>query len=402
MWRRQRAVPKAPAGRALTVAILAGEASGDILGAGLIRALRARYPDARFVGIGGPEMLAEGFHSLVPMERLSVMGLVEVLGRIAELVDIRRRVREYALVNRPDVFIGIDSPDFTLGLEGQLREHGIPTVHYVSPSVWAWRKRRVFKIARAVDLMLTLFPFEARFYEEHHVPVEFVGHPLADRVPLQPDQAGARAALGLPAEGRWVALLPGSRAGEVHYLGEVFLAAAQRLHAQCPDVRFILPCVNAARRAQVQALLDALPAPLPITLVDGRSREVMAAADAILLASGTATLEAMLLKRPMVVAYRMSPTSFALLSRLVSVEHIALPNLLAGRALVPELIQDAATPDAMAAALRRYLDDPQAAASQQAAFLAIHEQLRRNADERAADAISPLLARCGKAPEAGR
>lgn len=402
MWRRQRAVPKAPAGRALTVAILAGEASGDILGAGLIRALRARYPDARFVGIGGPEMLAEGFHSLVPMERLSVMGLVEVLGRIAELVDIRRRVREYALVNRPDVFIGIDSPDFTLGLEGQLREHGIPTVHYVSPSVWAWRKRRVFKIARAVDLMLTLFPFEARFYEEHHVPVEFVGHPLADRVPLQPDQAGARAALGLPAEGRWVALLPGSRAGEVHYLGEVFLAAAQRLHAQCPDVRFILPCVNAARRAQVQALLDALPAPLPITLVDGRSREVMAAADAILLASGTATLEAMLLKRPMVVAYRMSPTSFALLSRLVSVEHIALPNLLAGRALVPELIQDAATPDAMAAALRRYLDDPQAAASQQAAFLAIHEQLRRNADERAADAISSLLARGGKTPEAGR
>lgn len=399
MWLRQRPVPKAPAGRALTVAILAGEASGDILGAGLIRALRARYPEARFVGIGGPEMLAEGFHSLVPMERLSVMGLVEVLGRIAELVEIRRRVREYALINRPDVFIGIDSPDFTLGLEGQLREHGIPTVHYVSPSVWAWRKRRVFKIARAVDLMLTLFPFEARFYQEHRVPVEFVGHPLADRVPLQPDQAGARAALGLPAAGRWVALLPGSRAGEIHYLGEVFLAAAQRLHAQCPDVRFMLPCVNAARRAQVQALLDALPAPLPIVLVDGRSREVMAAADAILLASGTATLEAMLLKRPMVVAYRMSPTSFALLSRLVSVEHIALPNLLAGRALVPELIQDAATPEAMAAALRCYLDDPQAAASQQAAFLAIHEQLRRNADERAADAVSQLLARDGKAPE---
>ncbi|MEP4391296.1 lipid-A-disaccharide synthase, partial [Marinobacter sp.] len=213
--------------RKVTFAIVAGEASGDILGAGLIRSLRLRYPNARFVGIGGDEMIAEGFHSLVPMERLSVMGLVEVLGRIRELFDIRARLMNYLLATPPDVVIGIDSPDFTLGIERRCRDAGIPTAHYVSPSVWAWRQKRIFTIAKSVNLMLTLFPFEARFYEEHSVPVAFVGHPLADRIPMMPDTAGARQSLGLLQDAPVLAILPGSRGGEVERLGTLFQEAAR-------------------------------------------------------------------------------------------------------------------------------------------------------------------------------
>ncbi len=377
--------------RRVTFGLVAGEASGDILGAGLIRSLRSRYPNARFVGIGGDEMIAEGFHSLVPMERLSVMGLVEVLGRIRELVQIRRRLLDYFLATPPDVVIGIDSPDFTLAVERRCREAGIATAHYVSPTVWAWRQKRIFKIAKSVDLMLTLFPFEARFYQDHGVPVRFVGHPLADRVPLETDTAAARQALGLKPDVPVLAILPGSRAGEIDRLGRLFLEAARGIQDRVPQLQLIIPCVNRARQKQVQALVDALEVALPVTLVAGRSREVMAAADVVLLASGTATLEAMLLKKPMVVGYRLSGFSYRLLSRLVKVPHIALPNLLARQTLVPELIQDEATPEALGTAILGQLQDSSERAQVKAAFTDLHLQLRQNADEQAAAGISELI-----------
>ncbi|WP_286816368.1 lipid-A-disaccharide synthase [Marinobacter sp. UBA3607] len=379
--------------RKVTIAIIAGEASGDILGAGLIRSLRKRYPKARFVGIGGDEMIAEGFHSLVPMERLSVMGLVEVLGRIRELFSIRARLLDYFFTTPPDVVIGIDSPDFTLAIERRCREAGIPSVHYVSPSVWAWRQKRIFKIAKSVDLMLTLFPFEARFYEEHNVPVAFVGHPLADRIPMQPDTGAARKALGLNLDQPVLAVLPGSRGGEVERLGTLFLEASRWLQERRPDIQLVIPCVNRDREKQVEGLVEALEVKLPVTLVRGRSREVMAASDVVLLASGTATLEAMLLKRPMVVGYRLSNLSYKLLSRLVKVPWVALPNLLAQQGLVPELLQDDATPEALGAAVLERMENTEEREQLQQAFTELHESLRQNADERAATAISELMER---------
>lgn len=379
--------------RKVTIAIIAGEASGDILGAGLIRSLRKRYPKARFVGIGGDEMIAEGFHSLVPMERLSVMGLVEVLGRIRELFSIRARLLEYFFTTPPDVVIGIDSPDFTLAIERRCREAGIPSVHYVSPSVWAWRQKRIFKIAKSVDLMLTLFPFEARFYEEHNVPVAFVGHPLADRIPMQPDTGAARKALGLNLDQPVLAVLPGSRGGEVERLGTLFLEASRWLQERRSDIQLVIPCVNRDREKQVEGLLEALEVKLSVTLVRGRSREVMAASDVVLLASGTATLEAMLLKRPMVVGYRLSNLSYKLLSRLVKVPWVALPNLLAQQGLVPELLQDDATPEALGAAVLERMENTEEREQLQQAFTELHDSLRQNADERAATAISELMER---------
>ncbi|KAA1171152.1 lipid-A-disaccharide synthase [Marinobacter salinexigens] len=377
--------------RKLTIAMIAGEASGDILGAGLIRSLRRRYPKARFVGIGGDEMISEGFHSLVPMERLSVMGLVEVLGRIRELFSIRARVLDYFFTNRPDVVIGIDSPDFTLAIERRCRDAGIPSVHYVSPSVWAWRQKRIFKIAKSVDLMLTLFPFEARFYEEHQVPVAFVGHPLADRIPMVPETGRARQLLGLDPEAPLLAVLPGSRGGEIERLGTLFLEACRWIQERRPDIQLVIPCVNRDREKQVLALVENLDVKLPVTIVRGQSREVMAASDAVLLASGTATLEAMLLKKPMVVGYRLSNISYALLSRLVKVPHVALPNLLAREALVPELLQDDASPEALGAAVLERMEDESERERLLQAFSDLHGNLRRNADERAAEAISGLL-----------
>lgn len=379
----------------LTIAMIAGEASGDILGAGLIRALRRRYPKARFVGIGGDEMVAEGFHSLVPMERLSVMGLVEVLGRIRELFRIRARVLDYFFTNRPDVVIGIDSPDFTLAIERRCREAGIPSAHYVSPSVWAWRQKRIFKIAKSVDLMLTLFPFEARFYEEHNVPVAFVGHPLADRIPMVPETGKAREQLSLDQDAPLLAVLPGSRGGEVERLGTLFLEACRWIQEKRPDIQLVIPCVNRDRERQVRALVDALDVKLPVTIVRGQSREVMAASDAVLLASGTATLEAMLLKKPMVVGYRLSNFSYKLLSRLVKVPHVALPNLLAKDALVPELLQDDATPEALGQAVLERMENQGERERLKQAFTELHASLRQNADERAAEAISRLLGRHG-------
>jgi lipid-A-disaccharide synthase len=371
--------------------IVAGEASGDILGAGLIRALRRKYPAARFVGIGGEEMVAEGFHSLVPMERLSVMGLVEVLGRLRELFSIRARLMEYFLTNTPDVVIGIDSPDFTLGVERRCRDAGMLTAHYVSPSVWAWRQKRIFKIAKSVDLMLTLFPFEARFYEEHGVPVSFVGHPLADLIPMKPDTLAARRNLGLKEQSPVLAILPGSRSSEVERLGGLFLEAARWIQTQRSDLQLAIPCVNREREQQVRALVDALDVKLAVTIVRGRSREVMAAADVVLLASGTATLEAMLLKKPMVVGYRLSNLSFKIVSRMVKSPYIALPNLLAKQPLVPEFIQDEATPQALGEAVLERLENTEERERLTTAFTEIHNSLRHNADEQAASAIATLI-----------
>ncbi len=381
------ASPAEFAQRPLRVALVAGEASGDLLGAGLMQALREQHPHISFMGVGGPRMEAEGLVSEFPMERLAVMGLVEVLGRLRELLGRRKALIAQLLDARPDVFIGIDAPDFVLEIEAQLHRAGIPAVHYVSPSVWAWRQKRVLKIRDGCDLMLTLFPFEARFYEEQQVPVRFVGHPLADTIPLDNDRAAARQALGLPEQGQVVALLPGSRGGEVGRLGALFLDAAAQLLAVSPGVRFVLPCANAARRAQVEQLLEGRP-PLPLLLTDGRSHEVLAACDGVLIASGTATLETLLFKRPMVVAYRVAPLTYLILKQLVKSPYISLPNLLAGRKLVPELIQHEASPERLVAELLPLLERPQ---QQTDSFETIHHSLRRDASVQAAGAVLDLL-----------
>ncbi|SDK72989.1 lipid-A-disaccharide synthase [Pseudomonas delhiensis] len=370
----------------LRVALVAGEASGDILGAGLMQALRERHPEVEFIGVGGARMQAQGLVSEFPMERLAVMGLVEVLGRLRELLKRRKDLIRTLILARPDVFIGIDAPDFNLGLELQLRRAGIRTVHYVSPSVWAWRQKRVLKIKQACDLMLALFPFEAKFYEEHGVPVRFVGHPLANTIPLEADRAAARAQLGLPADAQVVALLPGSRGGEVGKLGALFLDTAERLLQQRPGLRFVLPCASPERRAQLEQMLQGRQ--LPLQLLDGQSHEALAACDAVLIASGTATLEALLYKRPMVVAYKVAPLTYRILKRLVKSPYVSLPNLLAGRLLAPELIQDAATPEALAQHLLPLLDDGSA---QTESFDAIHRALRQDASAQAAEAVLALM-----------
>lgn len=377
----------------LRVGMLAGEASGDILGAGLIAALQKRFETVEVVGIAGPRMQALGARSLFPMERLSVMGLVEPLKRLPELLRIRRNLRLHFLENRPDVFIGIDSPDFNLGLEEALKAAGIPTVHYVSPSVWAWRQGRIKKIARAVDHMLTLLPFEADFYREHEVPVTFVGHPLADEIPLEVDVAAARKKLALSRADRVVALLPGSRGGEVRLLGPLFLQAANWCHQRRPELKFVLPAANAERRQQIETQLAEMSGAenLPVTVLDGDSQTALAAADAVLIASGTATLETMLMGKPMVVAYKMAALSYAIFSRMLHTPWVSLPNLLAQKELVPEILQDDATPEALGAAILRYFDDPLLHDQLQRDFSELHQQLRRNASEKAAEAICRLL-----------
>lgn len=376
----------------LTIAMVAGEMSGDILAAGLIREIKKHYPYAHFVGIGGDKMIAEGFHSLFPMERLSVMGIVDVLKRLPELLVIRHKLRALFLKYRPTVFIGIDAPDFNLNLEHALRAQGVKVVHYVSPSVWAWRQGRVKKIAQSVDLMLTLFPFELRFYEQHNVPARFVGHPLADQIPLASAKKSAREALGYPEQQRLVALLPGSRSGEVSYLGPVFIAAAKWCLERQPDLHFIIPAANAARKKQLLLLLDKETQQLPVRIVEGDAQRVMAASDAVLLASGTATLEAMLLKKPMVVAYRWHPLTHAIISRMVHARYVSLPNLLAEQALVPELIQAQATAERLGATLLTVMtkENEQILVEK---FTEIHHLLNRNSDQLAAQAVLKLIGR---------
>jgi lipid-A-disaccharide synthase len=380
----------------LRIGIVAGEASGDILGAGLLAELKQRFPEIEIEGIGGELMQAEGCHSLYPMEKLSVMGLVEVLGRLRELLRIRRSLVAHFSQQRPDIFIGIDAPDFTLNLEGKLRLAGIPAVHYVSPSVWAWRSKRVFKILKTTDLMLTLFPFEAKFYQQHAMPVEFVGHPLANMIPLEPDQAKARADLGLPFEQQIVALMPGSRGGELKYLAEPFLDTARWLLKRNSDLVFVMPAANQQRYDHLRALLDRRYSDLPVKLVLKRSREVLTAADAVLIASGTATLEALLLKKPMVVAYRMAPVTYMIISRLLSSQYISLPNLLADAPLVPEILQNDVRPEILGPAIEQALLDSEEQSALKQHFYEIHLQLRQDASKKAADAIVRLLQSRGR------
>lgn len=373
----------------LRIGVLAGEASGDILGSRVIAALKSRYSEVIVEGIGGPLMEAQGLVSMFPMERLSVMGFVEPLKRLPELLRIRGAVYRHFRDNPPDLFLGIDSPDFNLRLERKLRQNGVKTAHLVSPSVWAWRQGRIKKIKRSVDLMLCLFPFELQIYRDNGIPVEFVGHPLADEVPRTVDRTGPRAALGLAPPGKLLAILPGSRGGEVGLLAPLFLQAARRLWQADPQLSFAIPAANAAREEELRALLAEQP-DLPVTLVAGRSREVMAAADAILLASGTATLEAALVKRPMVVAYRMAAFSWWLVTLLVKTRFAALPNVLADRAIVPELLQDEATPERMAETLQPLLAGAGAAEDQLATFDEIHARLSRDYATRAAAALAEL------------
>jgi lipid-A-disaccharide synthase len=373
--------------RQLTVAIVAGELSGDLLGRGLMDAIRARHPDTRFVGIGGPQMVAAGFESWHPMERLAVMGLFEVLGRIFELLRIRADLVKRLVANPPDVFVGIDAPDFNLGVELKLRAAGVKTVHYVSPSVWAWRQGRVKKIRRAVDHMLTLLPFEAKFYEQHDVPVTFVGHPLADMVPLENQGAAARTQHGIDPHATELALLPGSRGGEVSRLLPPFLGALQLLREKRPQLQCILPAATVERRAQIEAMLAAMPDAPVLRIVDGEARAVMAASDVILMASGTATLEGLLSKRPLVAAYSFNALTAIIARRIVTWTWFSLPNLLANEGLVPEVLQEEVTPVRLAAEVARFLDDPAAAAALSARFTQIHADIRRDASRRAAEAV---------------
>lgn len=366
--------------------IIAGEASGDILGANLIEHLKTRFPDAVFEGIGGPLMIEKGFNSLFSMERLSVMGLVEVLGRLRELLGIRKTILNHCLECDVTAFIGIDSPDFNLPLARKLRSNGIKTIHYVSPSVWAWRQKRIFKIKESVDLMLTLFPFELDIYKTHNIPAVCVGHTLADEVAFHSNKEEARERLGLAISGDWFAVLPGSRGGEVSRLMPVFAETMKVIQQQVSTAQFIIPAANSERRAQIEAILADVN--VQATIVDGQSRDVMAAGEAILLASGTAALEAMLVKRPMVVAYRFTKLTYAIMKRMIKVPYVSLPNLLAKKSLVPELIQDEASPEKLAKALlhewKRFEEEPQI----ENTFMDLHEMLRKNAGEAAASAIA--------------
>ncbi len=371
----------------LKIGIIAGEASGDILGADLIRAIRLRFPDAQFEGIGGPLMIAQGFHSICDMDRLSVMGLTEPLKRLPELLRIRRHLKRHLSNWQPNVVVGIDSPDFTLNVERYMRQRGVRTVHYVSPSVWAWRQGRIKTIAKAVDHMLTLFPFEEAFYREHGVPVSCVGHPLADQIAMQDQRDSARAELEMDSDHPVVALLPGSRAGEVSQLIGAFLESAQWLRRALPNIEFIIPAANEDRRRQILAAIADQTADLPVRVMLGESRKAMAASDAVLMASGTTSLEALLLQRPMVVCYRFSKLSYALLSRLIKTPFFSLPNLLAQRALVPELLQDEVSAEVIGPLILEQLSNANHREALLSDFRAIHQDLARKASEQAAEQV---------------
>ncbi|MDJ0089008.1 lipid-A-disaccharide synthase [Pantoea allii] len=376
--------------RPLTIAVVAGETSGDILGAGLIRALKARHPDARFVGVAGPLMQAEGCEAWYETEELAVMGIVEVLGRLRRLLTIRRDLTQRFISLKPDVFVGIDAPDFNITLEGNLKRAGIRTIHYVSPSVWAWRQKRVFKIGRNTDLVLAFLPFEKAFYDRFDVPCRFIGHTMADAMPLQPDKSAARRHLGIDEDALCLALLPGSRGAEVEMLSADFLKTAQRLRQHYPSLEIVVPLVNAKRREQFEKIKAEVAPELPMHLLDGQGREAMVASDAALLASGTAALECMLAKCPMVVGYRMKPFTFWLAKRLVKTDYVSLPNLLAGRELVKELLQDECQPEALSAALDPLLHASSERETLLHTFYELHQQIRWNADEQAADAVLEL------------
>jgi len=374
--------------KSLRVGMVAGEASGDLLAAHLIAALKARRPGIEFAGIGGPRMMAEGFESHFPMEKLSVRGYSEALLHYREIMSIRSRLAKGMLRDRPDLFIGVDSSDFNLGLERKLKDAGIPTVHYVSPAVWAWRRWRVRRIARSVNRILVMYPFEEPLYRAAGVPVSYVGHPLADIIPLEPPKDDARAQLRLPSGKLIVALLPGSRRSELKYMASAFVLAAHRFRQEVPEVHFVVPMVTRETREIFErAIHENQRTDLPLTLLFGHSHEALAAADLALVASGTATLETALFKTPMVIAYRQSPITWALMRQMVYLPYVGMPNILAGERLVPELLQDEATPANLAGALLSLLRDTEARKRQIERFHEFHLLLRQNTAEKAADAI---------------
>ena len=379
--------------KVVRIALVAGEASGDLLGAHLIAALKARLPDAQFVGIGGPRMQGQGMDCWWPMGKLSVMGYWDALKHYREIAGIRRSLKRRLLSQRPDIFIGIDAPDFNLDLEANLKSAGVPTIHYVSPSIWAWRGGRIKRIGRAVNRVLALFPMEPPIYQQAGIPVSYVGHPMADTIALETDRRAVREKLALPQDKPIFALLPGSRRGELESMGETFVQTAKLIRETLPDAQFVVPLATRETRLQFEtAIYQQQAGDIPIRLLFGHAQEAVGAADVALVASGTATLEAALIKRPMVITYKIAKFSYWLMKRMAYLPYVGLPNVLCGRFVVPEFLQDQATPENLAAALLKLYDDKENALEIEAAFTQLHLQLRQNTAEKAANAVLECLA----------
>ncbi|MBI4808148.1 MAG: lipid-A-disaccharide synthase [Nitrosomonadales bacterium] len=379
---------------AKTIAIVAGEASGDLLGSLLMGAIKQVVPNVRFIGIGGPKMQAIGMEVLFPMEKLAVNGYIEVLRHYRELVGIRRSLRNRFIAEPPDMFIGIDAPDFNLDLEMALKQHGIPAVHYVSPSIWAWRGERIHKIKQAVTHILALFPFEAPLYQQADVPVTYVGHPLADMLPELPKRDEMREQMRiLPRNAKIFALLPGSRQGEVRRLARTYVETAKLILQKLPDAQFLVPLASRETRTIFENEIWRQEGQhLPITLLFGHAHDAMIAADGVLVASGTATLEAALLKRPMVITYKLSPLTYWIAKRKQYLPYVGLPNILAGKFVVPEILQDDATPENLSQALLNLVNNKHAVAALEETFVKMHQTLRQDTAQKAAAAILPYLA----------
>jgi lipid-A-disaccharide synthase len=380
-------------GRAVRIAMVAGEPSGDLLASHLIAALKERLPDAVFFGIGGPRMESQGFDAWWPMEKLSVMGYVDALKNYREISGIRRQLKKRLLDIKPDIFIGVDAPDFNLGLETSLKSAGVKTIHYVSPSIWAWRGGRIKKIARAVNRVLALFPMEPPLYAKEHIPVTYVGHPLADIIPLQTSKQAVREKLALPRDYPIFGMLPGSRQGELAMMADTFVQTAKLICERfLPNAIFVVPLATRETRLQFEAAIYRQQAgEVPFRLLFGHAQDALGAADVSLVASGTATLEAALIKRPMVITYKIAKFSYWLMKRMAYLPYVGLPNVLAGRFVVPEILQDEATPENLAEALVKLYEDKENAAAVEDAFTDIHLQLRQNTAEKAANAVIECL-----------
>ena len=376
----------------IRIGIVAGEASGDLLGSHLMKALKSKRSDIEFVGIAGPKMMSEGAHSLFPIERLSVRGYIEVIKHLYGLLKLRRQLLNHLLENRIDLFIGIDAPDFNFWLEKKLKNEGITAIHYVSPSVWAWRKNRIKKIKHCVSEVLALFPFEPALYKNAGIPVTYVGHPLADILPMEPDTAGARETLKLKSDAMVVAMLPGSRQSEVQQHADLFVKTAKLIYADFPNAVFLVPLITRETRQIFELAIFHETEPLPIQILFGHAHDAMEAADVVIVASGTATLEAALLKKPMVITYRMSNLSWQILKRMRLQPYVGLPNILAEKFVVPELLQDESTPEKLADATIKLMSDADNIQEIKAEFTKIHQSLKQNTAEKAANAVLAHLA----------